>query len=373
MQKVKYSVILAAAAVSCVLAAITTAEPTDAQKKASEKDGKVYVTMTTTLGDMVIELNRERAPITVANFLSYADSGFYEGTMFHRIIKSFMIQGGGMTEGYTKKGTKEQIQNEADNGLKNTYGTLAMARTGAPHSATSQFFINVKDNQGTLNHKGKNQQGWGYCVFGRVIDGLDTVEKIRNTPVHQDPRADPRQPAAADTSVLITNVVRADTSKLTEAIAKFAGEDTTQATKDAEEAKKKAEALGGGMDAGRALVKSKDVDISKGTTTASGLWHVDVKAGDGDAVPSGARVTVHYTGWLTDGTEFDSSVGRGKPATFNINGVIRGWTEGVGSMKTGGKRFLVIPPEMAYGSQGRPSIPPNAVLVFEVELIEIAG
>jgi len=135
----------------------------------------------TTKGDIVIELNAEAAPQTVANFLSYVRESYYNGTIFHRVIKNFMIQGGGFTSDMHQKTTNPPIKNEADNGLKNTVGTIAMARTSNPHSATAQFFINVKDNA-FLDHHQKNAQGWGYCVFGRVIRGMETVRAIENSP-----------------------------------------------------------------------------------------------------------------------------------------------------------------------------------------------
>jgi cyclophilin family peptidyl-prolyl cis-trans isomerase len=119
----------------------------------------------------------ERAPISAKNFLAYVDAGFYNGTVFHRVIPGFMIQGGGFTKDLQKKATREPIQNEADNGLSNTKGTLSMARTSAPNSATSQFFINVADNS-RLDHTGKNPRGWGYAVFGKVVGGMDVVETI---------------------------------------------------------------------------------------------------------------------------------------------------------------------------------------------------
>jgi len=136
----------------------------------------------TTKGDIVIELNAEAAPQTVANFLSYVRESYYNGTIFHRVIKDFMIQGGGFTADMHQKTTNAPIKNEADNGLKNTVGTIAMARTSNPHSATAQFFINVKDN-GFLDHRQKNARGWGYCVFGRVIRGMETVRAIENSPI----------------------------------------------------------------------------------------------------------------------------------------------------------------------------------------------
>lgn len=138
------------------------------------------VKMSTSLGDMVIELNAEKAPKTVANFLSYVDAGFYTDTLYHRVIPNFMIQGGGFGLKQNKKDTQPPVKNEANNGLKNKRGTIAMARTGDPHSATAQFFINVVDNT-SLDFRSEDQRGWGYAVFGKVIEGLDTMDKIRYT------------------------------------------------------------------------------------------------------------------------------------------------------------------------------------------------
>jgi peptidyl-prolyl cis-trans isomerase B (cyclophilin B) len=137
------------------------------------------VCMTTSQGDIVIELYPDKAPETVDNFMTYVNSKFYNGLIFHRVIPTFMIQGGGFTESMSRKEGNAPIKNEADNGLSNERGTIAMARTGEPHSATSQFFINVKDNS-TLDFKSKSPQGWGYCVFGKVISGMDVVDKIKD-------------------------------------------------------------------------------------------------------------------------------------------------------------------------------------------------
>ncbi len=139
------------------------------------------VELDTNYGAITIELNEEKAPKTVENFLNYVKSGHYDGTIFHRVIDGFMIQGGGMDADMNEKATNAPIENEADNGLSNDVGTIAMARTQDPHSATSQFFINVKDN-GFLNHSGKNLQGWGYTVFGKVTNGMDVVNKIKGVP-----------------------------------------------------------------------------------------------------------------------------------------------------------------------------------------------
>ena len=153
------------------------------------------ITLHTNHGDIVIELDFDKAPKTAANFKQYAEEGFYNGTIFHRVIDGFMVQGGGMTEDMEQKKTRAPIENEADNGLKNVVGSLAMARTNEPHSATAQFFINVKDNS-FLNHSSKSAQGWGYCVFGKVTEGMDVVNKIKgvktgNKGFHQDVPVEP--------------------------------------------------------------------------------------------------------------------------------------------------------------------------------------
>lgn len=147
------------------------------------------IKLTTNHGVIVLELDAEKAPKTVANFTAYVESGHYDGTVFHRVIDNFMIQGGGFTPGMNQKPTQAPIENEAKNGLRNERGTIAMARTSDPHSASAQFFINVADNDFLDNDR--CQDGWGYCVFGRVVDGLDVVDKIkdvktRNSGFHQN-------------------------------------------------------------------------------------------------------------------------------------------------------------------------------------------
>lgn len=148
------------------------------------------VKLHTNKGTIVLELNAEKAPKTVENFLNYAKNGFYDGTIFHRVIDGFMIQGGGMEPGMREKKTDAPIQNEAGNGLLNERGAIAMARTPDPHSATAQFFINVSDNA-FLNFRSESMEGWGYCVFGKVTEGMDVVDEIRKVETgsfgqHQD-------------------------------------------------------------------------------------------------------------------------------------------------------------------------------------------
>ena len=148
------------------------------------------VVLHTNVGDITLELDADKAPKTVANFISYVEGGHYNGTIFHRIIDGFMIQGGGFEAGMVEKRTEKPIKNEANNGLKNSTGTIAMARTMDPHSATAQFFINVSDNN-FLNHTSETPDGWGYAVFGKVTDGMDVVNKMKGAKTtyragHQD-------------------------------------------------------------------------------------------------------------------------------------------------------------------------------------------
>ena len=148
---------------------------------ADQDQANVSVLMETSMGNITVQLNAEKAPSTVANFLEYVNADFYDGTVFHRIIDGFMVQGGGFTADGKQKKTNATIDNEANNGLKNNVGTVAMARTNDPHSATAQFFINVSDND-FLNFSAPNARGWGYTVFGEVTDGMDVVNTIKGVP-----------------------------------------------------------------------------------------------------------------------------------------------------------------------------------------------
>jgi len=164
--------------------------PASASSCTQKGNAPMKVKLTTSMGPIVIQLDKEKAPISVDNFVKYVEAGTYNGTIFHRVIDGFMVQGGGFTKDMQQKPTQAPIKNEASNGLKNDNYTVAMARTGVRDSATSQFFINVKDNA-FLNYSGESPQGWGYAVFGKVVEGKDTVDKIKkvatgNTGGHQN-------------------------------------------------------------------------------------------------------------------------------------------------------------------------------------------
>jgi cyclophilin family peptidyl-prolyl cis-trans isomerase len=169
--------------------------PTPEELAGGQQGGNPVVTIKTTKGNIKLQLDADKAPGTVANFMRYVDEGFYNGTIFHRVIDNFMIQGGGFAQDMTQKPTHEPIKNEADNGLKNTRGTVAMARTMVVDSATAQFFINVVDNP-YLDFQGKTPDKYGYCVFGKVIEGMDVIDAIKSVPTgnkgpHQNVPAEP--------------------------------------------------------------------------------------------------------------------------------------------------------------------------------------
>jgi peptidyl-prolyl cis-trans isomerase B (cyclophilin B) len=324
---------------------------------AAEDGAKPKVKLETTKGTIVIELYNQAAPRTVANFLQYVKDGHYNGTIFHRVIKGFMVQGGGFSKDMTEKATRPPVANEADNGLKNEVGTIAMARTGDPHSATAQFFINTVNNTG-LNFRSKDAEGWGYCVFGKVVGGMSTVTAIENVPtgdkgMFQNVPITPVEitkalvveatPAAKDTAANAKKGVAP--SKVTSS-SQVTGKDTV---------------------AKKAAVKATDT-----VTTASGLKYIVIKKGNGVKPKSGAAIKVHYTGKFLDGKVFDSSVQRNEPFSFAVGTgqVIKGWDEGLLLMSKGEKCVFIIPPQLGYGAGGTGPIPPNSTLIFEVELID---
>jgi peptidyl-prolyl cis-trans isomerase A (cyclophilin A) len=324
-----------------------------------------YVKMSTTMGDIYIELDRKHAPITAENFLGYVDSKHFDGTIFHRVISGFVIQGGGFTKEMQQKPVRPGIKNEWRNGLKNQRGTLSMARVGGqPESGTSQFFVNLVDNHSL---DAPQQDGAAYAVFGKVIKGMDVVDKIKDVKtgmkngmgdvpveaivVNAATRIEPTDPAIKDEAAKSRMELEYFDKKL-----------------EAEKKKATEEAM--------KLIKTRGGDPTKGSSTPSGLWQVDVTPGTGATPQQTGTVTLHCTGWLADGTKFYSSLDKQgdrpvQPLTNALRGFVPGFTEGVSTMKVGGKRLLVIPGNLGYGPSGNPQakIPPNATLVFEVELL----
>lgn len=340
--------ILAAAMFYSAMACTPQAQGQGGETASEDAKTALYprVEIVTSLGDIVIELNGEKAPISTLNFLRYAEEGYFNGTVFHRVMPGFMIQGGGFTENLDKKteGLHPGIKNEWTNGLKNYRGTIAMARLGGqPDSGTSQFFINVVDNPSLDKAQG---DGAAYAVFGKVVEGMETVEAIRNTETENNSKY-PSGKVVPVTPVVIKSV---------SAIGSV--------DKAAIEA-----LIGGEM---RALIArfTKETGIEP-VVTSSGLVHYVVREGDGASPTTADKVQVHYRGLFTDGGQFDSSYDRGKPTVFGVSQVIAGWTEGLQLMKVGGESKFIIPADIAYGANPPRGILPNSILIFDVELLEV--
>ncbi len=354
--------------VASLVAVTNIAQAEEPVMDSAEVAPPVYVEMKTSMGDIMLELDAQKAPVTVENFVAYANGKEYDGTIFHRVIPNFMIQGGGFEPGMVKRETRPGIKNEWENGLKNKRGTIAMARVGGqPNSGTNQFFINHKDNAALDTPR----DGSGYAVFGKVVAGMDVVDLIAKTPTHHSHAGDGHWDDAPVEDIVITEVTIVDAEKAGAKVAelnKKANERANEASaRTAKLTMSPVDAVKNPGDLPGAGVEDANADTSQ-----SGLVWYDLKAGEGASPASPADIVkVHYTGYLMDGTKFDSSVDRGEPIEFPLNRVITGWSEGVGSMKVGGKRKLVIPSDLGYGPNGNGPIPGGATLVFDVELLDV--
>ena len=337
---------------------------------AKKGDAYEYALMKTDKGDIVLRLNATLAPLSTANFLSYAKDGAYNDTIFHRVIDGFMIQGGGFGVDLQKRPTKAPIRNEASNGLRNDRYTIAMARTQDPNSATNQFYINVKDNN-NLNPNARNPAG--YAVFGHVIAGQKVVDEIKKTP--KTNRSGPFTDSPTNQIVIksVTQIDKAEAEKLVVADGGKASIVTEPTANEIRASKPK-------MDLTTTDVKPEQLPGDSVSRAADGeqdglKWWI-LQEGAADAAKPQKMtdtVKVHYTGYLLDGSKFDSSLDRGQPIEFPLDRVIPGWTLGVSKMKVGEKRKLLIPATpWGYGERGAAgAIPPNATLVFDIELLGI--
>jgi len=320
------------------------------------------VKIETSMGDIVVQLAANQAPVTVENFLRYVDEDFYDGTIFHRVIEGFMVQGGGYDKSYEKKskGLHDGIKNEWRNGRSHLRSTIAMARLGGkPDSAQAQFFINLKDNR-FLDEP--QADGAGYANFGHVISGMDVVDAIAKVEKEPNPKVGTRQAHTPKKPVVIKSITMLDNIEYDKIL------ETLEARSEVFIKKVRS--------AFPALEKEFDIKIPELQVYPSGLMMATVREGTGRTPNRISRVRVHYKGMLLDGTEFDSSYKRNTPSEFGLNQVIKAWTEALTRMKEGEMAIIVAPSQLAYGNKympGPPPIPANSTLVFVVELKEILG
>ncbi len=323
--------------------------PESADKVADLSDAlHPRVKMTTSMGDIILLLDADKAPETVLNFVKYARDGHYDNTIFHRVINGFMIQGGGFTGDLVQKPTRAGIKNEWRNGLQNARGTIAMARLGGkPDSATAQFFINVVGNS---NLDRPQQDGAAYAVFGKVVDGLEVVDAIKVVATEKKGAHAhvPVEPVVIKSVTVVSDFDEAVVRQtLVDAAAREAALFDATVAEIEEETHKRFE------------------------KTESGLLYMVIEEGTGPSPTLDDRVEVHYTGYFLNGQKFHSSHDGNQPLSTKVTGLIKGWQEGLVKMKVGGKSKLIIPYHLAYGERGRSGIPPKSDLHFDVELLSI--
>ncbi|MFQ5590986.1 MAG: peptidylprolyl isomerase [Phycisphaerae bacterium] len=333
-----------------------------------KRDDALYprVQVDTTVGSFVLELNGEKAPVSTMNFIWYAEDGYYNGTIFHRVIPDQYIQGGGYLPNLDRKveGLRPGIPSEWDNGLRNEQWTIAMSRrAGKPESATSTFQINMDDNPA---FDMPQADGAAYTVFGKVVDGLEAIAKIRDSKTTTNSKYGGTAATIPAEPIVIKSVkvIRSFDRGRIERTAKRA----LDALRNEREYIKERNAL----ELAEAVKEIEEETGRKMVTTDSGLMYVDLKVGDGPSPKLTDTVTAHYTGWLLDGEQFQTSRHRDAPPQFRLVDTLPAWIEGLKTMKVGGKRKLIAPPELGYGPMGRPGIvPPNTALIFEIELLGI--
>ncbi len=373
------SIVFALALVATPAALLADDKPAaDNQKGDQPVQDKLHAVIKTDKGDIKIELYPDKAPLTVANFVNLARRGFYDGLKFHRVIADFMIQGGDPL-GSGSGGPGYQFEDETTPALKHSGpGILSMANSG-PATNGSQFFITHKETP-WLDGK--------HTIFGKVLTGQDVVNKIAQGDKMNEVKIE------GEASALLNSDKVKDRVEEWNVYLDMKFPPKGMSAPEAEELKKKAEeklkeiekrkaaraeeAGRAMMDAGINFVKSKDVDVSKGQKSDTGVWTCDVKAGDGEQPKMTDVVKVHCTGYLSDGKKFysshDAQPGRpAEPISNRMTGFVKGFTEALAGMKVGGKRWVVIPGHLGYGPRGNPraGIPGDAVIVFEIELLGV--
>lgn len=320
------------------------------------------VAFETTQGSFVLELDAEKAPVAVSNFVQYVEDGHYDGLIFHRVVKNRLIQGGAFTPSMESRtaGRRDPVENEWQNGLLHERGTVAMySEFGRPHSVTDEFFINLADNP-RLNSP---SEGVVYPVFGRVVEGMDTVERIGAAPLGTHPKYAAGRSAVVPVEPVVINSARMLTPfdrAAVEARQREAAVAEAHTIERAEEhlAKRIAEFE---KRAGAAM-----------TVDSSGIRYVDLRAGQGAQPDLDDRIECHFRGMLVDGTIINDTFRDGQPTTKRVSELILGLRNMFTNMNEGGLRAVIVPPDLAFGAVGIPGrVPRHAHMVFEIELLRV--
>jgi len=326
------------------------------------------VKVETSKGAFVLELNVDRAPETVLNFLQYAKEGYYKDTIFHRVVNDNLIQGGRYLKSLDEKsGLRDPIVGEDRNGLSNQRGTIAMYREASPDSAQAEFFINLADNSQRLDHPAV--EGRGYTVFGKVVEGMEVVDAIGDVEVSTHPKLAagylpqvPKEPVVIN-AVSLINEDAFDRSRLEKRVAEARQQRAADEAESQKTDEQRRDELVARIESetGKEFVK-RDCDVLT----------LDVEEGQGPQPATGDRVDIHYVGRLLDGTQFESTLEETEPRRIELNKLIYGLRVALESMNVGGKRIIIVPPDCGFGVQGIPGrIPPESTLVYEIELLNI--
>ncbi|MGB0715159.1 MAG: peptidylprolyl isomerase [Phycisphaerae bacterium] len=346
-------------------------DPNDSAKMAPEAENPVLVELDTNRGTILLELNPDLAPITVSNFMQYVKDGFYNGTVFHRVVPGELIQAGRFGKGMEnrKEGLREPISSESNNGLANMRGTIAMAHQGLPNSATAEFFINVSDNAGRLDFTpGKHA---GYTVFGRIIRGLKVVDSISDGEIGTHPKIGAGQVKCVPAKEVVINKASLRGTDAWALVEKLAEEKRALIEyKLRQNERTETEWIND------YIKQTEEIYGLKFEDTDDGLSFMDLARGLGPEPFDGGSVQFAYTGKLLKGlTEFETNVNAPFLTYYELDRLIPGLRMALLSMNVGGKRLAIIPPHLAFGEDGIPRgnnpIPPNATLVYEIELLDI--
>ncbi len=368
---------IAACVMAMAMGSACVAEPAKTGPKetgaAETLENGVRVTMKTSAGTFVLELNPEAAPYSVKNFIGYAKSGFYKGTIFHRVVDKYLIQGGALLPSMKPKtkGIGDPILLESQNGLANMRGTIAMFHGAMPDSATTQFFINVTDNAGKLDHRVNVAPG--YAVFGKVVEGLDVVDRIAKTKVAGHPAYGGGKSPVVPVEPIVIRSVRLNNPNDEARVERLVVVKEKERQARLALARKTSDQW-----LAEYVEKTERTYGMKFIDAGNQCKYMDLSMGNGPApLPTGS-VLIQYRGTLVTGREFENNIGLQNPPWYELDKLVPGLRMVLTDMQVGGKRIAIIPPNLAFGQEGiprgvPPKIPPNATLIYELELLDVRG